>query len=48
MKTGNFLETLTAFDAIHSRRMQRGIMVWPRKFEFLFFQMKGLGKFKEF
>jgi hypothetical protein len=31
MKTGNFRKTLTAFDAIHPRRKQRGIVAWFRK-----------------
>jgi hypothetical protein len=33
IKTGNFQETLTTFDAIHPRREQRGIVACPRKFK---------------
>jgi len=33
MNTGNFRKTLTAVDAIHPRRKQRGIVAWPRKLE---------------
>jgi hypothetical protein len=31
IKTDNFQETLTTFDAIHPRRKQRGIVAWFRK-----------------
>jgi hypothetical protein len=31
IKTGNFRKILTAFDAIHPRHMQRGIVAWPLK-----------------
>jgi hypothetical protein len=31
MKTGNFRQTLTAFDAVHPRRKQRRIVAWLRK-----------------
>ncbi len=31
MKTVKLWKRLTAFDAIHPRRKQRGIVAWPRK-----------------
>jgi hypothetical protein len=39
IKTGNFRKKLTAFDAIHPRRKQRGIVAWPRKWALLVIEM---------